>query len=90
MVVLGSVAILAQVYSCKESPKLAVTAFPVRMAIMANKAALLYSMRDDMLEVLTNASGTTQQGVAQAARTCKNGGVLGKASCSKLVDIDFA
>ena len=55
-----------------------------------NKVTILYELRDEILEELSTLSGLPQQGVAQAARTCKNAGLLSRPMCNLLVNFDFA
>ena len=57
---------------------------------MSNKASLLYSLRDELLEKLGSLAGKPCEGISQAARFCKRQGVLGAPWCNKIVLIDFA
>ena len=55
-----------------------------------NKAIILYELRDVILEELSSLCGVPQQGVAQAARACKQAGSLSRPMCNLLVNFDFA
>jgi len=55
-----------------------------------SKADLLYSLHDEVLELLTGATQVAHAGIAQAARYSKQSGLLSPATCNKLISIDFA
>ena len=57
---------------------------------MVSKASLLYGLRDELLELLSEASGMKHQGLAQAARQCKSANLLDGTVCNKLVSLDYA
>ena len=56
---------------------------------MASKCAILYQLRDDILEDLST-SGKTHEGVAQAAREACNSGRIRSERRNKLVKFDWA
>ena len=64
--------------------------FRTSLTTMAiHKAAILYELRDEILEELSSLCGVPQQGVAQAARACKAAGSLSRPMCNLLVNFDF-
>ena len=56
----------------------------------SSKAELLYSVHDEILEILCASTQEPHQGIAQAARASKKCGHISASTCNKLVNVDYS
>ena len=58
--------------------------------MMDTKAAILYHFRDSLLDRMSVASGKKFEGLASAARFCKNSKTISNKQANKLINVDYA